>query len=71
MILHGDGSTNIFVKDGLAPFSKYEKAVEPNALNQYVTQVLYGEKAVNEQFDLILTNPPFSVELDNDTKKNC
>lgn len=69
MILHGDGSTNIFVKDGLAPFSKYEKVVEPNALNQYVTQVLYGDKAVNEQFDLILTNPPFSVELDNDTKK--
>lgn len=23
-------------------------------------------KSVNEQFDLILTNPPFSVELDND-----
>ena len=23
MILHGDGSTNIFVKDGLLPFSKY------------------------------------------------
>ena len=25
MILHGDGSTNIFVKDGLLPFAKYEK----------------------------------------------
>lgn len=69
MILHGDGSTNIFVKDGLSPFRKYEKATEPNALNQYVTQNLYKNKEVNEQFDLILTNPPFSVELDNDTKK--
>lgn len=69
MILHGDGSTNIFVKDGLAPFRKYEKTSEPNALNQYVTQNLYKDKEVNEQFDLILTNPPFSVELDNDTKK--
>lgn len=69
MILHGDGSTNIFVKDGLAPFRKYEKATEPNALNQYVTQNLYKNKEVNEQFDIILTNPPFSVELDNDTKK--
>lgn len=28
MILHGDGSTNIFVKDGLAPFRKYEKSSE-------------------------------------------
>lgn len=69
MILHGDGSTNIFVKDGLAPFEKYEKSIAPNALNRYVTQNLYKEKDVNEQFDLILTNPPFSVELDNDTKK--
>lgn len=69
MILHGDGSTNIFVKDGLLPFSKYEKPTAPNALNQYSTQNLYSNKSVNEQFDLILTNPPFSVELDNDTKK--
>ena len=69
MILHGDGSTNIFVKDGLSPFRKYEKATEPNALNQYTTQNLYAEREVNEQFDLILTNPPFSVELDNETKK--
>lgn len=69
MILHGDGSTNIFVKDGLLPFAKYEKASAPNALNQYATQNLYSGKMVNEQFDIILTNPPFSVELDNDTKK--
>lgn len=69
MILHGDGSTNIFVKDGLAPFAKYEKASAPNALNQYAPQELYKDKDVNGQFDLILTNPPFSVELDNDTKK--
>lgn len=69
MILHGDGSTNIFVKDGLAPFAKYEKVPAPNALNQHVQQSLYNDKDVNEQFDLILTNPPFSVELDNDTKK--
>ena len=69
MILHGDGSTNIFVKDGLSPFRKFEKATEPNALNQYTTQNLYAEREVNEQFDLILTNPPFSVELDNETKK--
>ena len=27
------------------------------------------KRQVNGQFDLILTNPPFSVELDNDTKK--
>ncbi len=69
MILHGDGSTNIFVKDGLLPFVRYEKPAGVNALCVYATQNLYSGKSVNEQFDLILTNPPFSVELDNDTKK--
>lgn len=73
MILHGDGSTNIFVKEGLLPFSKYEKATGPNALYGSEQDLLYRSKSnaldINGQFDLILTNPPFSVELDNDTKK--
>lgn len=73
MILHGDGSTNIFVKDGLLPFAKYEKETAPNALQGTVEDQNYSLQkktlTVNEQFDIILTNPPFSVELDNDTKK--
>ena len=69
MILHGDGSTNIFVKDGLLPFSSYEKETAPNALHDGVADALYEDKEVNGNFDLCLTNPPFSVELDNDTKK--
>ena len=73
MILHGDGSTNIFVKDGLLPFSKYEKEAAPNALHSSEQDPLYRSNdklfEINGQFDLILTNPPFSVELDNDTKK--
>jgi len=69
MILHGDGSTNIFVKDGLLPFSKYEKETAPNILHDSANETLYADKAVNGNFDLILTNPPFSVDLDNDTKK--
>ncbi|MBQ7353496.1 MAG: N-6 DNA methylase [Clostridia bacterium] len=69
MILHGDGSTNIFVKDGLLPFSKYEKETAPNAMKGSDKDKLYQNREVNGQFDLILTNPPFSVELDNDTKK--
>ena len=69
MILHGDGSTNIFVKDGLLPFTKYEKSSSHNVLHDSHRDPLYQDKQVNERFDLILTNPPFSVELDNDTKK--
>lgn len=72
MILHGDGSTNIFVGaqkgDGLLPFNEYIKATAPNALNKELDDKYYTQK-VNGQFDLILTNPPFSVSLDNDTKK--
>ncbi|MCZ9960410.1 SAM-dependent methyltransferase [Brachyspira hyodysenteriae] len=70
MILHGDGSSNIFVKDGLLPFNLYSKEQSPNYLKQYDKDSIYNDKNVNGQFDCILTNPPFSVTLDNDTKNN-
>lgn len=70
MILHGDGSTNIFVKDGLLPFSFYDKETAPNALKVVEKDNLYADKEVNRQFDVIITNPPFSIDLDNETKKS-
>ena len=70
MILHGDGSTNVFVKDGLLPFKFYDKETAPNFLKQYEQDKTYFDKEVNGQFDVIITNPPFSVDLDNETKKN-
>lgn len=70
MILHGDGSSNIFVKDGLLSFTHYTKETAPNYLKQYEPDSLYDEKQVNKQFDVIISNPPFSVDLDNETKKN-
>ena len=72
MILHGDGSANIFVGsskgDGLSKFSKYQKLDGNNVLEQSKTSLVYA-KDVNEAFDVIITNPPFSVDLDNDTKR--
>jgi len=70
MILHGDGSTNVFVKDGLLPFKFYDKETAPNFLKQYETDKLYYDKEVNKQFDVVISNPPFSVDLDKETKKN-
>lgn len=70
MILHGDGSTNIFVKDGLLPFRFYDKETAPNFLKQYDADKQYFDKEVNGQFDVIITNPPFSVTLDNETKEH-
>ena len=44
MILHGDGSTNIFVKDGLLPFIKYEKETAPNIMHYSEVDELYHNK---------------------------
>ncbi|MFA5069949.1 MAG: N-6 DNA methylase [Patescibacteria group bacterium] len=70
MILHGDGSTNVFVKDGLLPFNYYDKETAPNYLKQSEQDKNYFNKEVNKQFDVIITNPPFSVTLDNETKEH-
>lgn len=64
MILHGVKSTNIFTKDGLLSFEQYE-----NILRTCKNDALYLNKKVNKQFDIIITNPPFNIELDNDTRK--
>ena len=73
MILHGDGSANIFVGgqkgDGLLPFNKYVKNGGINELDKNFTSDIYAKK-VNERFDIILTNPPFSVDLDGETKRS-
>ena len=69
MILHGDGSSNIFVQDGLLPFSSYSKEESLNKLSQSKKEKSYYNKELNEQFDVIITNPPFNVDLDKDTKK--
>jgi type I restriction enzyme M protein len=74
MILHGDGSTNIFTKDGLLPFSEYIGITVPNLLNKSEQDTGYSDiagngKEVNKNFDVVITNPPFSVDLDNDTKR--
>jgi len=69
MILHGDGSTNIFVKDGLLPFRFYVKETAPNYLETATTEPLYNEKEVNAKFDVAISNPPFSVDLDTQTQR--
>lgn len=69
MILHGDGSTNIFVKDGLLPFRFYVKETSPNYLETSNPETLYNDKEVNAKFDVAISNPPFSVDLDTQTQR--
>lgn len=70
MILHGDGSANLFVQDGLLPFTFYAKnSGGTNVLILQEPEEVYGNKHTNGQFDVILSNPPFSVDLDTVTKQ--
>ncbi|WP_100656876.1 restriction endonuclease subunit M [Alteromonas flava] len=69
MILHGDGSTNIFVKDGLLPFRFYVKENSPNFLETSSSEPLYNDKEVNAKFDVAISNPPFNVDLDTQTQR--
>ncbi|MBG9775871.1 restriction endonuclease subunit M [Brevibacillus laterosporus] len=71
MILHGDGNTNIFIKDGLLPFRYYTKKSGINLLKEYKKDdKYYHGRDVNEQYDVIISNPPFSVDLDKETKRH-
>jgi type I restriction enzyme M protein len=70
MILHGDGSANLFVQDGLLPFTFYAKSSGgTNVLILQDQESVYGNKHTNGQFDVVISNPPFSVDLDTVTKQ--
>lgn len=71
MILHGDGSTNVFVKSGLESFANY--AISDRSHGLGVTKSKGANfpylKNCNEEFDFVFTNPPFSISLSGDEKK--
>jgi len=71
MILHGDGSTNVFVKSGLEPFGKYalEDRSHGLAISKSKPNDFPYKKDLNEEFDFIFTNPPFSISLSGDEKR--
>lgn len=65
MILHGDGSMNTFVKSGLLRFEEYQVEGRPqNVLG--IPSV--NDSRMNGKFDLVLSNPPFSIKLTEDDK---
>jgi len=64
MVGHGDGSANIEAKDALIPFEDFSLG-----MLQISKHTDVYPKPANEQFDAILSNPPFSVTVDRDTAK--
>lgn len=76
MVLHGDGFINIFPENGLAKFEKYVLSHKQSMLSTYIKRPIEDivdfrhkieEYQMNEQFDFVLSNPPFSVDLDTAT----
>lgn len=72
MILHGDGSSSTFKDDGLANFQKYTKYTNKKLAVFNTDSKNYTKSkahiAVNEQFDVVISNPPFSVNI-NESKE--
>ena len=64
MVGHGDGHANIEAKDALIDFEQYSK----DRLQVKKASEIY-RKFVNEQFDVLFSNPPFSITIDRDTAK--
>ena len=75
MILHGDGSTNIYGVDGLDSFKNYAKLEVTGATNMLSSKLnsdkSYYSKSTIDKFDLVISNPPFSVNINKtDTEQN-
>ncbi len=70
MIVHGDGNANIFKNDGLAAFAKYEPTKDnlntrlqlEDGVGKRINQ--HYKLSCNEQFDVVVSNPPFSLKDD-------
>lgn len=64
MILHGDGNANILKADGLLDFAKYP-LTRLKVINNLPN--LPYKSPVNEQFDCVVSNPPFSLKEESRT----
>lgn len=67
LILHGDGSTNIYNADGLSKFEDYRNHNVVGATNTLSSDTVketsfYSKEALNK-FDFIISNPPFNVKI--------
>ncbi len=68
MYLHGDGGSNIFSTDSLDKeilIEEGEKAEKKRDITEFKSII----KTNNKKFDVILTNPPFSMKYDNKSEK--
>lgn len=74
LILHGDGSTNIYNTDGLARFEHYSKESVTGAMNMLSSELfessVYYSKSSLGKFDFVVSNPPFNVKIEKSQVTN-
>lgn len=63
MVMNGDGHVHVYADDSLDDFKEYEN------LMRITQKKTFYEGELNEQFDVIVSNPPFSIKLDPATKE--
>jgi len=68
MVLHRDGHTRVYHDDGLAPLDRIAARHNAERLRSHDDADGIYSKKVAETFDVIVTNPPFSIELDGTTQ---
>lgn len=74
LILHGDGSTNIYNADGLSGFNDYSDMEVTGAVNILSSKInkptVYYSKPTISKFDFIVSNPPFNVNVNRNRVQN-
>ena len=70
MVLHGDGSAHILKWDSLKPLAQApDRRLHPlPAASRSVPESAYSPE-VSEQFDVVVSNPPFGITLAPETQK--
>ena len=71
MVLHGDGSMNTWISSGLLPFESYRIDRRNNLLGSSSRGNGAYPGTCNGEFDLVISNPPFSLTLSPDENREA
>ena len=70
MVLHGDGSAHIYKWDSLRPLSDGpDRRLQPIPAGRRSVPAAGYSPDVSEQFDVIVSNPPFGITLAPETQR--
>ncbi len=67
MVLHRDGNTHIYHSDGLSPLAMY---MDQRLKGRSRSDLAIYSREVAESFDLVVSNPPFSITHDPQTARS-